>query len=318
MSNRTPAFDLGRLNLNLLPALDALLRERNVSAAARRMGVSQSAMSHSLAKLRRLLDDPLLVVAGREMAATPRGEQLAAVLPRALASLQDALAIPAAFDPATTERRFRIATYDYFEFTTLPDVLAYLQRHAPGVRLDIERLDAGAVARLVSGDIDFVLGGESLSMPPVLMRRVLYRDPFKVIVRADHPVVKRRLSLAAYVELDHVLVSVEGTPRGVVDRVLDERGLSRRIALRVPHFGTAALAVARSNMVCTIASAVAYRAKELTGVRVLEPPLELPGAGIVAWWPKQHQDDPASRWFRRVFFAGDAVSPRLRRLMRAQ
>lgn len=307
---------LRALNLNLLPALDALLRERSVSAAARRMGVSQSAMSHSLAKLRGLLDDPLLVATGRGMVATPRGEELAAALPPALASLHQVLAGPAAFDPRATQREFRIATFDYFEITTLPDVLRYLRDHAPGITLSVERMDSRSVDRLVHGDIDLILGAEAMPMPAGLMQRMLYRDPFAVMVRADHPRVKSRMSLARYTELDHVLVSVEGRARGAVDRALAERKLSRRVSLRLPHFSTAALAVLHSDMACTIASTVAYRAKELYGVRVLPPPLELPRAGIIAWWPRQHQDDPARRWFRDVILGGAAVSPRIRKLMR--
>ena len=318
MSESGTLFGLGQLNLNLLPALDALLRERNVSAAARRMGVSQSAMSHSLGKLRVLLDDPLLVTSGRKMAPTPRGKQIAAALPSALAALEKALAGPADFDPRVAECRFRIATFDYFEFTTLPDVLDYLRDHAPGIRLDIERLDSASIARLVAGDIDFIFGGESMTMPSSLMRRLLYRDPFAVIARPEHPAIKGRLTLKQYIALDHVLIAVEGGQRGVVDRALERSGSSRRVALRLPHFSTAALAVVHSNMVCTLASTVAHRAKELYGVRVLTPPLELPSAGAVAWWPRQHHDDPARRWFRDVFFTGKALSPRIRKLMRAR
>jgi DNA-binding transcriptional LysR family regulator len=309
---------LARLNLNLLPALEALLRERNVTAAARRLGMSQSAMSHALARLRDLLGDPLLVVSGRKMAITPRGEQIAAALPDALAVLERALVAPAAFAPATATQRFRVATFDYFELTTLPEVLAYLRRHAPGVDLDVERVDAAAIARLVDGEIDLVLGAESMTMPAGLRRRTLYRDPFAVIARPGHPRVGAgRLTLARYVELDHILIAVEGRGAGVVDRALARQGLARRVALRLPHFGSAGLAVLHSDLVCTVASTVAHRARQLHGVRVLEPPLELPSPALVAWWPRQHDDEPARRWFRDILLSGRALSPQLRKLMDA-
>ncbi len=316
MMNHDERVGLGQLNLNLLPALDALLRERSVSAAARRMHVSQSAMSHSLAKLRLLLGDPLLVASGRAMALTPRGEQLADELPQALAALQRALDQPQPFAPKTSTHVFRIATFDYFGFTTLPEVLTYLQRHAPGINLHIERLGPDSTQRLVDGKIDFILGAESMQMPSTLMHRFLYRDPFSVIARAGHPQVNKRLSLERYLALKHVLVSVEGRT-GLVDRVLDKRDLSRDVALVVAHFASAALAVSASDMVCTIASTVAHRAKQLHGVQVLSPPLELPSAGLSAWWPRQHHNAPASQWFRSVFFDGTALSPQLRKLIRA-
>lgn len=309
---------LASLNLNLLPALAALLRERNVSAAARRVGVSQPAMSHALARLRTVLGDPLLVVAGRKMALTPRGEQLAAALPAALDRLDEVLAPPRPFAPATATQRFRIATFDYFEVTTLPEVLAYLRRHAPGIHLDVERVDAAAITRLVDGELDLILGAESMAMPGGLMRRVLYRDPFAVIARAGHPRVgPGRLTLERYVELDHLLVAVEGRGPGVVDRALARHGLARRVALRLPHFSSAGLAVACSDLVATVASTVAHRARQLHGVQVLAPPLELPSPALVAWWPRQHDDEPARRWFRDILFSGRALAAPLRRLMRA-
>lgn len=322
MSNHSQSLDpagaLSALNLNLLPALDALLRERNVSTAARRVGVSQSAMSHSLAKLRLALGDPLLVAAGRGMAPTPRAESLARSLPPLLAALQAALALPESFEPKLATRAFRIATFDLFEFTILPDLLVYLQEHAPGVRLHIERIDERAPQRLADGELDLVLGSETMNMPASAMRRIVYRDPFACIVRADHPNVGSRMTLKRYLALDHVLISVEGRADGVVDRALTAQEASRHVALRLPHFSTAALSIQRTDMVCTLARSVAERARELYGVRVLKPPLELPTSAAVAWWPRQHQEDEAHRWFRRLLLDGAALSANLRRLVGAR
>ncbi len=317
MSDRESTESLRGVNLNLLPALAALLQEQSVSGAAARMNVSQSAMSHSLAKLRDVLDDPLLIPAGRGMAPTPRAEQLASSLPPLLTELGRALTAPVDFDPKTAELQLRIATFDYFELAMLPELLAFLRRHAPGVRLSVERFEPRSVRRLVAGEIDFVLGGGTMSMPAVLMQRTLFRDPFKVIVRKDHPTVRGRLSLERYVSLDHLLVSIEGQALGAVDRALAAEGLGRRVALRVPHFAAAPLVVHGSDMVCTIAGTIAERAKQLYGLRVLTPPVELPEAEIIAWWPRQHQRDAARRWFREALFSGEACSPWVRKRMRA-
>lgn len=310
-------IDFRTLNLNLLPALEALLAARSVSAAARRMGVSQSAMSHSLGKLREALEDPLLVPTGRVLVPTPRAEQLAAILPAALEQLRGALQGERAFDPSTAERSFTLVTLDYFELTALPTLWSYLQQHAPGIRLHVERVSRDTMAALACADVDLLITGTSARVPEAgLRRRELYRDPFKVIVRPEHPRVRGKLSLHSYAALDHVVVQVDGGKQGVVDRMLDAAGYRRRVALTVPHFMAAPLAVAQSDLISTVASSVAARSRELFGLRVLEPPLAFPGACIAMWWPRAHDADPARRWFRGLFEGGAAVPPSIRRLIR--
>lgn len=308
-------IDFRTLNLNLLPALSALLREESVGRAARRAGVTQSAMSHSLAKLRELLGDPLLVAQGRGMVLTPRARALAAALPPALDHLREALVGPAAFDPATDPATFTIATVDYFELTTLPTLLGYLRRHAPAVRLVLERLGPSSLASLRDGELDFVLSGPVPTAAGV--RTVeLYRDPFKVIARQGHPGIDRRLTLDAYLAYEHVVVRFEGRGLAAVDRALARVGRQRRVGLSVPHFTAAPLAVAGSDMLCTIASSVAVAGRALVGVRMLEPPLELPAAPVTLSWPTAHEADPARRWLRDLLLGGAAAPPTIRRLMR--
>ncbi|MCH9686341.1 MAG: LysR family transcriptional regulator [Deltaproteobacteria bacterium] len=154
-------IDFRTLNLNLVPALHALLSERSVGAAARRMGVSQSAMSHSLGRLRAQLEDELLVVAGRRMVLTPRGKEIASCLPEALERLRGALSGPPSFDPATARNSVSIATVDFFEFIALPSLLQALSRLAPGIDVNIERLSPDSARRLASGELDFILAGSA-------------------------------------------------------------------------------------------------------------------------------------------------------------
>ncbi|NUP12239.1 MAG: LysR family transcriptional regulator [Polyangiaceae bacterium] len=312
-------FDVRAMNLNLLPALEALLVEGSVGGAARKLHVSQSAMSHSLAKLRAVFDDPLLVADGRGLAPTPRATQLLAALPGALDVLARAIAVPEPFDPKTATRTFRLATVDYFELTMLPHVLSYLAAHAPNVTLEIERFTPATVAALVAGDVDLALIGASFPRSPAGLRKAtLYRDPFAVIARADHPAIGRRLDLDTYLALSHVLVSIEGRREGAVDRALAKLGKARRVALRVPHFVSAPLAVLASDTICTIASSVAHRARELFGLRVMDPPIDLEPASVVSLWPRRHDGDPARGWFRRLFIAGHAAPPAIRSLIRRE
>jgi DNA-binding transcriptional LysR family regulator len=311
-------IDVRTVNLNLLPALEALLAVGTVGGAARRMHVTQSAMSHSLGKLRQLFGDPLFVPSGRRLVQTPLAIRLAAELPRALSQLSEALSAPEPFEPRTAVRAFRIATFDYFELTTLPDVIDYIGQRAPGVRLEIERFSPAHLGELVSGDVDLALIGASMPVPQAgLRRQALYDDPFAVLVRQGHPRVGRELDLDTYLALGHVLVSVEGRRDGAIDRALAKSGHSRRVALRVPHFVSAPVAVLRSDHICTIASSVARRARELFGLRVFAPPVALPAAGVVALWSRRLDLDPASVWLRELFVGGRALSPHVRSLMRA-
>ncbi len=309
-------FDVRTINLNLLPALEALLIEGSVGGAARRTHVSQSAMSHSLAKLRELFDDPLLVPSGRRLVPTERAIALSATLPAALEHLRDAMIRPEPFDPRTSLRTFRLATVDYFELTTLPDVLEHLRRQAPGIGLEIERFTPASAAHLVGGELDLALVGGTVPAPPTGLRRTsLYREPFAVLARPGHPRIGRRLDLATYLELGHVLVSVEGRRDGVVDRALSKLGEARRVALRVPHFTSAPMAVLHSDHICTLPSSVARRAHELFGLRMLSPPLAVPAAEVGALWPERHENDPARRWFRELFLSGRAMSRYTRALI---
>lgn len=318
-SPRAERIDLAAINLNLLPALAALLRTRSVSAAARETHVTQSAMSHALKKLRRLLDDPLLIPTGRALSLSPRAVALAAALPAALDRVAETLSPAPPFDPRTTRRRFRLATLDYFEVAVLDAAVGYLALHAPSAELWIERISDASYASLLHGEIDLALVGDSsLPRSPALARAELYRDPFVVMMREGHPLCRsRRLTLEGYLAYPHAVVTVEGRADGAVDRALEQRGVRRRVSLRVPHFGSAPLAVLASDALCTIASSVAARSAERLPLVLRRPPLDLAAPTIIATWPRRLDNDEGARWFRSLFVDGLATSAHVRALMRA-
>ncbi len=295
--------ELRRSNLNLLPVLEALLETRSVTESARRLHVSQSAVSHSLARLREMLGDSLLMPSGRSFVLTPRAVELAASLPSALDGLERALAPSTPFEPASTQRTFRIATLDYFELVLIGELLATMRLRAPRAKVVVDRISPGTIPALLAGDIDLALVGEtSLPRHPLLERRPLYEEPFAVMMRRGHPAAKRgRVSLHDYLAYPHVVVTVEGRLDGAVDRALERHKVRREVALRVPHFATAPLAVAASDAICTIASRVAHRAQELYPVVVRKPPIALPSPTICAVWSRRAAEDPAASWFRGLF-----------------
>ncbi|MBL8682453.1 MAG: LysR family transcriptional regulator [Myxococcales bacterium] len=296
--------DTNSLNLNLLPALALLLETRNVTRAAQRAGVTQSAMSHSLSNLRAQLGDELLVQSGRSFVLTPRAAALAEELPALLAHMRRTLRGEEPFDPARTERTFRIATYDYFEFTKLPTLLARARERAPRVSFDVERFGPSTIEPLVEGRVDLALVGATQRPTHAgLCVRAFGSDPFVVIARKQRGPSRRPLTLDRFTSAGHVLVSLESKSLGVVDAALAALGRSRWIALRVQSFASAALAVAESDLLCTLPASVARRAAQMLDLQLFAPPVTLLEPRFIALWPRSREKDAAHRWLRALVFA---------------
>jgi len=294
-------LNLAAIDLNLLVALDALLREENVTVAGRRIGLSQPAMSHALGRLRELLDDELLVREGRVMRRTELGRQLTPAVRRLVGDIEATLLARRRFDPATSQRSFRIAANDHAGAVLLPALFARVRRAAPGVQLDIlPQQGAPAEAELARGDLDAVIGTFVRVAPP-LVERVLFREGFVCAVRRDHPAAGR-LTLRRYVELDHLLVASPGYGPGVVDLALEARGMQRRVAMRVPHFLVAPAIVARTDLVLTLPRRV-LAAADASALRVSRPPLPLEDFPVQLIWHQRADSDPGAAWLREQIAA---------------
>lgn len=291
---------LAGVDLNLLVVLDALLAERHVTRAAGRVGLTQSAASHALARLRALLDDPILVRgAGGQLVATARAQAIAPRLRRSLDDLAVALRGEPAFDPATARRTFRIASVDYAELVVLPQLLERLARDAPGVDLWVVPMPDDAAVALAAGEIDLAIGvWPGRLWPAGIFQKKLFDDHFRCVVRAGHPMAKQKMTLARFCELPQLLVAPRGTPGSFVDTALEKLGRSRRIALAVPHFLVAPHLIAASDLVATLATRVARVFAEPFGLVLLPPPLELPGFTHSLVWHERAHHDAGQRWLR--------------------
>ncbi len=292
------------LDLNLLRVLDAVLEMRHVTRAARRLGLSQSAVSHALARLRAALGDELLVRGPDGLVPTARGAELAGPLRTLMADLERALAAPAPFDPATSERAFRVAAADYAQFVLMPSLMARLAAEAP--RVDLWAVSAPAeesvAAVLAAGELDLMVGVASAGPAPAgLYERALFEERFVCVVRADHPVVRDGLDLDTWCALPHAFVAPRGSRGGAVDTALAELGRVRRIALAVPHFLVIPHVIAHSDLVVTLASRVAHAFAESLPLRILPPPITLPSFKIVMRWHERHHRDAGHAWLRDVF-----------------
>jgi DNA-binding transcriptional LysR family regulator len=198
------------IDLNLLVALDALVLERNVTRAAKRVGLTQSAMSHALARLRRLLNDPLLVRSQGGLAPTPRAESLGPAIRRALEDVEQALR-PSHFDPGEATGKLTLATGDYAEMVLLPGIARRVGREASGI--DLRVLPMNEVGPpLASGAVDMMLTPlTSFSERAGLRTRRLFDERFVCVVRKEHPLATERLTLARFVEARHALIAPHGT-----------------------------------------------------------------------------------------------------------
>lgn len=290
---------ISSIDLNLLVALDALVEERSVTRAGQRIGLSQPAMSNVLARLRQVLDDPVLVRTSKGMVPTTRASELIGPVRKALAELEGALATHRKFEPSKAQRVFRIRAMDHTWVVLLPHVARRLASLAPGIRLDFSPHDESTSADLEAGAIDAaVVVGKRHGRGAGFRRVELYDDNFDCLVRRNHPQVKRRLTLKHYVELGHVLASPSSRRGGLVDRALKKQGLSRRVHVIVPHFVAAPFVVAQSDLITTLPRGVARPFARMLDLRVFPPPIEFKGGPWFLLWHERTLRDPAHVWLR--------------------
>jgi DNA-binding transcriptional LysR family regulator len=287
------------VNLNLFVAFDALLSERNVTRAARRIGVTQSAVSNALRALREVFDDPLFVRGPRGVTPTPRALDLAEHVQRGLASLGAALA-PAVFDPASVERVFVLAASDYVELVVLPPLLVRLAKEAPGVRIEVRPWGLHEVTPfLEQGGADLMLGYYG-RVPPLHPAQTLFTERYACIARANHPRIKGRPTLRQWVETPQVVVSETPGAIGAVDRALAARGLRRTIGVRVSHFLLVPEIVARTDFVAALSQRVVDAFTPSARLRTFKAPLALPESRVGQVWHQRLDADPGHRWLRET------------------
>ncbi|MCJ2062204.1 LysR family transcriptional regulator [Methylobacterium sp. J-088] len=297
-------------DLRLFLVLDALLDHRSVTRAASALGLTQSAVSHSLRALRARFGDPLLVRTGNALSPTPRALALRPGLSLGLAELERVLGRQAAFDPAQSTRCFTLATPDHPQFTVLPDLFGRIRREAPGLDFHVRSIGSGLAEDLASGQLDLVLAGaeveHQLALDRALMRARVISEPFRCVVRRGHPALAVDLDLDTYAALPHVLVSTTGGNTGIVDAALAAVGRRRRVAMTVPSFPAAIWMVAATDLIATLPKAITDRASRHE-VEIKEPPIILPSSDAYLWWHPRFQHDPGHSWWRQTLTDAFAV-----------
>ncbi|MBL8680353.1 MAG: LysR family transcriptional regulator [Myxococcales bacterium] len=300
-------MNLSSVDLNLLVVLDALLQERSVTRAARRVGLSQPATSSALSRLRAHFEDPLFVRTARGIEPTPRAIAIAPVLASALEAVRATLAEPKAFDAANARRAFRLSVPDSLAVLVLPALLERIGREAPGIDLQLKPVVSSlddADRALLEGELDVAV--VPAKMPSSAERsgvqqRALWREEFVCVLREGHPLAKRRaLKMDEWLALHHLLVAPRGTPGSLVDDTLARMGLARRVALMVPQFLLAAPVVARSDLAWTAPGHVARAMQERYRLVVKPVPFELEGFTLFLRWHSRFDRDAAHKWLRAL------------------
>lgn len=303
-------MNLQTIDLNLLVAFEALMEERNVTRAARRVGLSQPAMSNALARLRRTFGDPLLVRMPVGMAPTPAAQALIGPIRASLAHLRAVLEDRPAFDPASSDRTFHLLANDYAEIALLGRVVRAIREVSHGVTLRVHRplnvFQAPSAAAL-SASLDFAVGffPDVLSLERGIRSNVLWEEDNMCIASANHPSIRGKLSIRQYASAPHAAVFYKSEGPGVIDNLLAQKGLSRRSVLYVPHFASVPFIVASTDLIATVPTRLAERFSRQLKLQMLPVPFAMPPFRLALLWHERFQPDPAHEWLRRLI--GDAA-----------
>jgi len=285
---------LNRTDLNLFVVFETIYRERNLTRAAEILCLSQPAVSNALSRLRRNFNDPLFIRTGKEMAPTPVAENIIGRVRHALELMSSSLNEGGLFQPDSADKTFRINMSDLIAAMILPPLEEIISRKAPGVMLESYHIPRQELMRdMAAGAVDLAVDAPLLN-DPQLCHTPLLRERYVCMVRRDHPLVGRELTLADYLRLKHIHVSSRRSGQGHVEIALNAIGERRHIQLRLQHYMVAPLIVLQSDMVLTAPLGLVRQ----YDARIMELPFALPDLELHLYWHKSRGQDQANQWLR--------------------
>lgn len=302
-------MNLSTLDLNLFVVLHAVLEERSATRAAKRLGVTQSAVSNALARLRAAIGDPLVVRSGRGLVATPRAEELAPVIADAITRLEKVLSRGAAFLPAASARTFTLAAADNHQAREVPLIAAAFTRDLPLAKLRIVSPDfLQATDGLATGEVDVAFIPGHLLTPDQLGEPI-FEERAALVVRRDHPRLRGRLTPALFNALPHIDVELvlgkTGTGHRLAEQHWKSAGLERNVAITVPSFITAAMIAAQTDCIAGLPGRLAEVLCKILPLKIARPTFPLPSMQMAITWHARTDADAGARYFRRLIV--DAV-----------
>jgi DNA-binding transcriptional LysR family regulator len=288
-------MNIRNIDLNLLVILDALIAERSVSRAAHRLGLTQSAVSHALRRLRALFGDDLLMRSAGGMDLTARAIHLAEELRVVLGQIQSMVNQRGAFDPATSTRVFRLRVSDYVSSFLLGRLCRVMRTEAPGTRLDVGHFSETG-EDLIGDEIHVRLGPDNSKSKYSRLR--VFEDEFVVVMSKRHPLAKREMTLERYVSLVHLKVSASAIGTNLIEDALARRGLKRDIAMRVPSWLDVHPVVSTTDLVAVLPRRWTQTRPFAAACVIKRLPIEEVELAIDAVWHPRHDDDPGHAWIR--------------------
>ena len=283
-----------KIDLNLFIVFDAVYRTRNLTRAAQTLFITQPAVSNALARMRKAFDDPLFVSTPAGMMPTPVSENIIGRVREALQLLDSSRHSGERFDPASSERTFRLSMNDLTEALLLPALEEVLQRLAPGIRIESYFTRRKNVAEaLASGNVHLAIDAPLID-DPHLDQAPVGRDRYACMLRHDHPFSKKKLTLDDYLRLGHIHISSRRQGPGLVDAELNKLGARRTIQTRVQHYLVAPLIAMRTDLALTAPITLLQR----YDARILKLPFDLPELETRLYWHRSVTDDPGHRWLR--------------------
>lgn len=285
--------------MKLLAIFDEIYKTRSVSRAGDNLGLAQTSVSLALGRLRRQFNDPLFVRTSEGMVPTPHAAELIQPLRQALELLRVATKQQVVFDPARSERRFRISMTDISHLELLPGLINRVNDLAPSVHIEILRISTETPKLLESGESDLAVG----FMPELeagFYQQTLFGQSFACVVRKDHPRIDVRMTTSMFRRERHVAITAAGTGHDIVERQLERLGIQRKVALSLPALPGLGNLLANTELVATVPERIAQMLVRIAQVKALPLPFELPSFSIKQHWHERYQQDPANRWLRSV------------------
>lgn len=307
-------MDLHAVDLNLLVVFQHLYNARRVSRVAEALGVTQPAVSNSLARLRKLFNDELFIRTSRGMLPTPMATELAEPVAAALDALHGVFNRQLAFDPATSQRAFQIAMTDIGEVHFLPKLMHALGERAPGITISTVRNTAVNLREeMAAGQVDLAVG-HLPDLSAEFFQRRLFRQKYVCMFRPGHPLDRvttsarskktptARMTREDFERSEQVMVVAAGTGHGQVDEFMARAHVQRNIRLRVPHFVALADILHATDLIATVTEKFAQRSAQHFGLRYVDHPLDIPDVQINLFWHARYHREPARQWMRTLLF----------------
>lgn len=292
--------NLSAIDMNLVLVLAALLEEASVTKAAKRIGRSQSAVSHALSRLRALLGDPLFVRSPEGMSPTPFALSLAEPVKEVLQRMESLFQSGNTFVPATDRRCFTIGFTDYTSFVFLPRLVAELERLAPKAELVVKNTSYTLGHGMVEGGEAEIVVGNFPAPPNFVREKVLYREEFVCVMNKNHPAANGQITLEQYERSRHVLVSLQGKMPGYLDKALHKLGIVRKSNVIIGHFMLVPFILQKNDAIATEPSRLIIPLAKVLGLKTCPPPFAIPPQSIKMAWHRRYDDDSSHRWLREL------------------